>query len=320
MRRAIERHKRKKQKKFLIIGSLSLLLFLCVGYAAFSTNLSLKAKGNIKEKIYSSEDLKNEFCNTQTGDGLYADIYEDGKCIYKGSDPNNYIMFNDELWRIISIESDGTFKIMYDGDGLGATFDHLRNTGYCMGGSNMGCNAWAATSHIIGTPSVYNGINRAIESDSQILTYLNEYLNTITDLNKVVSHNWNIGGVVSNEDLASQIENEKAYQWNGRIGLITVSEYILANSNTSQCGNISLNNANTSVCPTTNWMYNGYNTWFLSPLSNSAFSVWYLLMNGSISTRNAIWSHAVQPVVYLDSSLQLTGMGTEDNPFTIKEV
>ena len=44
------RHKRKKQKKILIIGSLSLLLFLCVGYAAFSTNLSLKAKGNIKEK------------------------------------------------------------------------------------------------------------------------------------------------------------------------------------------------------------------------------------------------------------------------------
>ena len=47
----IGRHKRKKQKKILIIGSLSLLLFLCVGYAAFSTNLSLKAKGNIKEKI-----------------------------------------------------------------------------------------------------------------------------------------------------------------------------------------------------------------------------------------------------------------------------
>ena len=44
------RFRRNKQKKILIIGSLSLLLFLCVGYAAFQTNLSLTARGNIKER------------------------------------------------------------------------------------------------------------------------------------------------------------------------------------------------------------------------------------------------------------------------------
>ena len=44
------KHRENKQKKFLIIGSLSLLLFLCIGYAAFSTNLNITAKGNIKEK------------------------------------------------------------------------------------------------------------------------------------------------------------------------------------------------------------------------------------------------------------------------------
>ncbi len=37
----------KKQKKAIIIGSLGLVLFLYVGYAAFSTNLNLNAKGNI---------------------------------------------------------------------------------------------------------------------------------------------------------------------------------------------------------------------------------------------------------------------------------
>ena len=46
--RKIRNRKNKKQKKMLIIGSLSLLLFLCVGYAAFQTNLSITAKGNIK--------------------------------------------------------------------------------------------------------------------------------------------------------------------------------------------------------------------------------------------------------------------------------
>ena len=48
--RKITRKKERKQKKLLIIGSLSLLLFLCVGYAAFQTTLNITAKGNVKEK------------------------------------------------------------------------------------------------------------------------------------------------------------------------------------------------------------------------------------------------------------------------------
>ena len=46
----IGRYRRRKQNKIIIMSTLSLLLFLCVGYAAFSTNLTLTAKGNIKEK------------------------------------------------------------------------------------------------------------------------------------------------------------------------------------------------------------------------------------------------------------------------------
>ena len=38
------------------------------------------------------------------GYGLYADEYESGRYIYRGQDPDNYIMFNDELWRIIAKE------------------------------------------------------------------------------------------------------------------------------------------------------------------------------------------------------------------------
>ena len=91
MRRRVGRRERKKQKKILIIGSLSLLLFLCVGYAAFSTNLSITAKGNIKSKK-ASELLKENVVDT--GDGLYKDIYEEGRYVYKGTNPDNYITFN----------------------------------------------------------------------------------------------------------------------------------------------------------------------------------------------------------------------------------
>ena len=48
--RNIGKYRRKKQKKILIIGSLSILLFLCVGYAAFSTNLKVMTRANIKDR------------------------------------------------------------------------------------------------------------------------------------------------------------------------------------------------------------------------------------------------------------------------------
>ena len=45
-----------------------------------------------------------------SGDGLYEDQYETGRYIYRGSEPNNYIQFNNELWRIVAKETDGTMN------------------------------------------------------------------------------------------------------------------------------------------------------------------------------------------------------------------
>ena len=44
--------------------------------------------------------------------GLYADPVETGKYTYRGYNPNNYLKIGDEMWRIISIESDGALKII----------------------------------------------------------------------------------------------------------------------------------------------------------------------------------------------------------------
>ena len=49
---------------------------------------------------------------TTSGDGLYEDEYEEDRYVYKGKNPNNYVSFNNELWRIIALEKDGTMKIV----------------------------------------------------------------------------------------------------------------------------------------------------------------------------------------------------------------
>ena len=70
------RRKREKYKKKIIVISVFLFLIIMTsGYAAFSTNISLHAKGNIK---CHPEIAKDKLLKTLTtvGDGLYKDKYE----------------------------------------------------------------------------------------------------------------------------------------------------------------------------------------------------------------------------------------------------
>ena len=155
MRRLTRKGKRIRNKKILMVSTICLLLCLSIGYAAFSTSLSLKAKGNIKTKTYTSQEIKDIFCNGENDSGLYKDIYEDGKYTYRGSSPNNYITFNNETWRIISIDANNFIKI-------------IKN-------ESIGSRAWDST--------LNNNWNRP----SDIKTYLNEeYLKNInTNVNNL---------------------------------------------------------------------------------------------------------------------------------------
>lgn len=102
--RRIGRHRqrREKQKKILIIGSLSLLLFLCAGYAAFSTNLSITAKGNIKEKsrvIQSWDDtLQTDF---------HSDFYKEHVVSATFLDNNNVPDNATESWNVSEDKENG---------------------------------------------------------------------------------------------------------------------------------------------------------------------------------------------------------------------
>lgn len=46
------------------------------------------------------------------GSGLYKDESASGRYVYRGSAPNNYILFTGNLWRILAFEPDGTIKII----------------------------------------------------------------------------------------------------------------------------------------------------------------------------------------------------------------
>lgn len=288
--RKIGRIRRKKQKKIIMITSLSFLLFLCVGYATFSTQLSLKAKGNIKQNPFSPSDLIKNVVDS--GDGLYYDECTRERYFYKGANPNNYITFNNETWRILSVEPDKTLKIVKN---------EVLTQNYVW--SDNG-NKW---------------------SNSSLNTYLNNNYYNSLDSNsqkKVIQHNWMVGAIYYEiQNSISEVTSlEEAKVWNGNIGLISVSEYLKANSNTEQCGSIMQNNLGIETCKTTNWLFfpnlvwwtitayqPGYDGYYVMPIRNGQFT-------DGISVGNL---YSVRPSLYLSSDIKLTGEGTTDNPYKI---
>ena len=299
-RRLTRREKNKRNKQIIMVSSICLLVVMVSGYAAFQTNLSITAKGNIKQK--KAADMLRELCNTESGDGLYKDIYEDGKCTYKGTDPNNYITFNNEIWRIVSVNNDKTIKI-------------IKQYGIQYKWDSSESNNW--------------------DRPSDIKTYLNgEYLVTInTNQDKIVSHTWNIGPVINkNNNLIDQINDENKVQSQlAYIGLITASEYLRANSNMEQCENFALNNTNHNICSTTNWIFpptrsSNYME-LITPVYNSSNLIYIVdLMSpgGSIQSNTILTGpvslnigEAIFPVIYLSQDITLSGSGTSQDPYII---
>ena len=231
-----------------------------------------------------------------SGDGLYEDEYEEGKYTYKGANPNNYVTFNNEEagWRIISINSDGTIKIMRD--------------------VSIGNMAWDSSTYLGN-----NNWNRPADLN----TYLNgEYYNSLTSTaqSQIVDGTYNAGGITyDNNDMQNQINEEKSIISKVKIALPTVSEYLRANSNKNQCGTFSLNNDNYSICKNSDWMFNNGYWWTLSSHSGTIDCVCYINDYGDVTDHNAYRNiFAVRPAVTLSSSVQITGGdGSKSNPYTL---
>ena len=228
--------------------------------------------------------------------GLEKDQYE-CRYFFTGANPNNYITFNDENadWRIISVECDGTIKIIKNesiGDIVWDTF----NT-----------NNWArpASLNTYLNSTYYNGLNSTAQS-------------------QIVPKDWSIGVVVySDTNLSNTINNENSTKWNGKIALPTTSEYIRSNSNKSSCGTMyQLYNDVSGQCKGTTWMYYSNKAWrTLSPRSGTSYAVFNVNGTyGNLGSNSAYTSGvAVRPALYLSSEVKITGGdGSKSNPYTIE--
>ena len=282
----------------------------------------------------------------ESGDGLYEDSYEAGRLIYRGQNPDNYITFNGETWRIIAKETDGTYKIIRNDILAKRAFDEAnhrttKKNSYCDN-PRYGCGVYAAVDGTFSSPS--GSQSGTVTEDSSIKIYLNDdyYVNNInaTAKGQMTSHTFNIGAVecldqsgAEADSIEKNIAGEKMYQWTGNVGLANVSDILKASTN-PLCKSVTDNYGKLmqdSPVITCDSIYlfeipdmTGY--WAINASSsesggNSSGTWGAVRGSGLVGLANAFAYTssplAPRPVVFLKSSTTLSGSGTSEDPFTI---
>ena len=308
-----------------------------------------QATGEEEPVVNSTSIGGNSVSVVDNGDGLYSDEYTSGRYVYKGSNPNNYLKLGKDIYRIISKEADGTYKVIkkesigkiqYDLEyGNENTRYSSNEADYCYKESNedyKGCNVWGSKyntldDNLAPVTTMEKTLNligkyNLPSQDSYINTYLNsEFYNELNNDVKslIIKHNFNVGPVLFSDNLEDTLKTESSYIWQGKIGLLNISDYIKANSNINVCSSVNAYNRNASLCSETNFLYNENASFSISsrPLNDSSefvFAINYSIMPNSIlhdyKAYNVLDTY---PVFYINSAVRFLGSGTENNPYQI---
>ena len=235
---------------------------------------------------------------------------------YIGDNPNNYVIFNNELWRII-----GVFAV---DDGNGNVEQRMKIVRNEQLSSEM---AW---------DSIEPYENEW--TSAPLNEYLNgEYYNGLDDTSKsmIADTKYYLGGSsvyneLTGEDYYNFERGTEAYSgrstsWNGKIALMYPSDYTytyaLGVDNTCYTDGYSCQ-TNKGGTPTQGWIYNtNSNTyqWLLSPDLGDSGRAFLLFGSGFVSSSRVPFSNGVRPSLYLVSNIKIdSGDGSEQSPYRLK--
>ena len=276
---------------------------------------------------------------------------------YIGANPNNYIKFNDELWRIIGVfdTDDGTGKVekrlkIIRNEPIGSySWDNKDTTTGAE--NNYGKNEWAeARLNYLLNPghesetnggslywnrksgTCYKGQNNSTTSCDFTSTGL-----TDTAKSMIGDAKWYLGGSSTYNDVTppmfytrergTTVYSGHSTSWIGKVGLMYPSDYGYATSggsstNRNSCLAKELYNWDSSGysdCKNNDWMYNGSIwQWTMSPRADYSSYVFYVNDAGYVDSYNAYTTYAGRPVVYLKSTIKvISGSGTTSSPYIL---
>ena len=251
---------------------------------------------------------------------------------YEGKNPNNYIYFNNELWRIIGV---------FDASSHGKTGEYLtkiiRNDslgGYAW--DKSGNNNWATSSlyNLLNT-NYYNATDGTGGGNcyrySTSITGNCDYTETglQSEYRAMVENvTWYLGGkdiagYTADAFYTGERDSTSVYSGNtatitGYIGLMYASDYGYSVLSSSCARTTNLGSYNTSACGGSSWLKKEAYEWIITHHSASSYSSSCLFYTAYLGFTNAYNDQAARPVLYLNSNVQkISGSGTITNPYKI---
>ena len=265
---------------------------------------------------------------------------------YIGANPNNYVKFNDELWRIIGVfdVDDGTGKIekrlkIIRNESIGNYSWDNKDTS--TGAENSyGKNNWtdARLNYLLNeghdsetyggslywnrrSGTCYYGQNNATTSCDFTATGLTDSAKKM-----IGDAKWYLGGTAnftsSSNGLASHfygyergttVYSGRSTSWIGKVGLMYPSDYGYAtsgNNSTSRSTCLAKEMYNwdgLSVCYQNDWLFKSSYMWTLAPYSSNSNGVFIVGDGGFVVSHFANDSnYGVWPVVHLKSTIKVT--------------
>ena len=297
------------------------------------------------ENLYKDDEAR-------TKNGLKKDNTSDKNIRYEGSNPNNYVKFNDELWRVIGVFGDNVKIIRSESIG-GLSWDTSKssiNYGY-------GINEWSqATLKEYLNTMYYGGTSVTCygKNNNATTTCPTVSLNAASKL-MIDNHIWNTGApnhkalynsTTNSYDTVSFYNAERSTtngkictggddcndtvsrttKWQGYVALPYVTDWAYASSEVVCATNMNdgydakNNSYDNMTCKKNNWMQPNASMWMLSPAadSSSANVVWRVSGLGDIDDGHEFYPLLVFPTVYLKSSVKITsGSGTNTDPYIL---
>ncbi len=248
---------------------------------------------------------------------------------YIGADPNNYVLFNDELWRIIGVFSEDTHGV--SGQKL---IKIIRN-------DSIGDITWdSANTNDWSTASLQTTLNGDYLNGSG--SYASTGIKSDTARNMIETITWKRGGTSNytsaSNGLASHfygyergttVYSGRPTTWSGKVALMYPSDYGYATSggsttNRDACLAKELYNWDSSSfsdCKNNDWLYDSSTyQWTLTPYSSNSSDVFNVYNAGYVNFYvNAYGSFGVRPSVYLTSNVKISGGdGTSNSPYTLE--
>lgn len=228
---------------------------------------------------------------TNTGSGFYN---YDGKYIYRGENPNNYVKFADTLWRIIGLDENNNIKMIY---------------------SDVYVDYYEWDNRYNKDIEEDKGINEFIGSEkSRIKEYLDSFFSNKLNIDKftapriarITKFNTCIGKVditTGNIDICSETYRD-------RIATLTIDDYLDASLDES----CSLDN--TLNCRNYNFL--NLDGWTINANSSNSYQAYFIDEDKGVYSVDAYIRGAVRPVIALKNDvIYASGSGTITDPYMI---